>query len=100
MPHEHKIQAPVNSGLLDRRNIRGRFYNAQLGVITRGVVTQSADFNLGEGTTLLAMTDSLHGIFELFRQPNASLAVSFQEMKSHALGGFKPNTRQALERLD
>jgi len=55
---------------------------------------------LGQITTLFAAANSLHRLSHNGGQMNTAFAVSFQQVKGHALRGFRAYTGQAPKRIN
>ena len=100
LAHEHKVQAPVGAGALQRRLVGRRLHHAELGVVTPGVQAGGANAVLGERVAALAVVDVFGRLYERARQCLGTRSVALQEVKRHPLRRLDPHARQPPQRLD
>ena len=97
---EHEIIAAIAGRLLDRAQVDRAFHHAQLLAVAATAAAHRAPLVLGIIAAAPAMADPCHGFSQCFGQTQAAVAVSFQQLKSHALGRFRPDTRKHSQIVD
>ena len=61
-PHQHKVQALVGAGALERRLVGRGFYYAQLGGVATLIAAGAANAQVSQGVATLAMLNVLNGM--------------------------------------
>ena len=87
-------------GLLDGNRLGGVLDDAELAAVPVRVGAEAADGLLGQRPATLALSDFFHRFEQGLAEPAASLAVTLEQVKGHALCGLLPDTGKTAKRFD
>src|SRR5690606_8063822 len=98
--HEHEIDAPERTGLLDGLEVRRRLHHAQELLVAPLVGADPADLRLAEVVAVPAVGYFRQGSHQRLGDLGGALAVAFEQVKGDALGALRTHAGQALESVE